>query len=112
MSAESSKKPRGKSFAKGQSGNPGGRPKRTQEEVDLIVACKGKTKDALDTITRLMMSADKDSVKLSAATYLIDRGWGKATQNINASVNAQIDVTSDAATRMAQEFLRSRAAVK
>ena len=106
-SAESSKKPRGKAFPKGVSGNPGGRPRRTEEEVELISACKEKTKEALDVITKLMTSSKQDTVKLGAATYIIDRGWGKATQIINANVNARIDVTPEDAIRMAKEFLQS-----
>lgn len=80
--AASSKKaaPRGKAFPKGKSGNPTGRPKRTEEEVSLIEACKAKTNDALTVIEALMRGADKDSVKLSAAQYIIDRGWGRPVQ--------------------------------
>jgi hypothetical protein len=33
----SKKQPRGKPFQKGKSGNPGGRPNRTPDEVQLIV---------------------------------------------------------------------------
>ncbi len=36
----SEKQQRGRHFRKGVSGNPGGRPKRTAEEVNLIAACK------------------------------------------------------------------------
>lgn len=64
-------------FRPGQSGNPGGRPKRTPEEFELIRACKGKTSEALDTILALMRSARKESVRLSAAIYLIERAYGK-----------------------------------
>ncbi len=67
-------------FKPGQSGNPGGRPKKTEEQIQLESACRAKTKDALDTILVLMRSADKDSVKLSAAQFVIERGWGKAVQ--------------------------------
>lgn len=67
-------------WKKGQTGNPGGRPKKTQEEIDLIQACRLRTADAMATICELMQRADKDSVRLGAATYIIDRGWGKAVQ--------------------------------
>jgi len=71
---------RGRPFAKGQSGNPGGRPKKTQEEVDLIAACKEKTADALNVIQDLMENSKNDRVRLAAAEYVLDRAWGKPTQ--------------------------------
>jgi hypothetical protein len=71
-------------FKPGTSGNPGGRPKRTPEEkaeqLALEAACREKTKEALKTVEQLMHKADKDSVRLAAAQFMIERGWGKAVQ--------------------------------
>ncbi len=67
-------------FRPGQSGNPGGRPKRTQQEYDLIAACAAKAPEAMKTIVSLMHSADRDSVRLSAAIYVIERRYGKPVQ--------------------------------
>lgn len=74
------KRSRGRAFPKGVSGNPNGRPKKTPEQLQLEAACREKTKDALDTVLVLMRSADRDSVKLAAAEFVIERGWGKAVQ--------------------------------
>ncbi len=76
------------SYAKGGSGNPSGRPKRTPEELDLIAACKEKTPSALVVIENLMTCASSDAVKLSAAISIIERGYGRATQVIAAQVTA------------------------
>jgi len=67
-------------FKPGKSGNPQGRPKKTPEQLELEAACRTKTKDALTVILALMKVADKDSVRLSAAEFIIERGWGKAVQ--------------------------------
>lgn len=64
-------------WRKGQSGNPGGRPKGYAEFLD---ACREHTPEALATILGLMAGAQAEAVKLNAAQYLIDRGWGKAPQ--------------------------------
>ncbi len=68
-------------FKPGQSGNPGGRPKRTQQEWDLMAACESMTPEALKTIVHLMHHADKDSVRLQAATFIIERRYGKSVEH-------------------------------
>jgi hypothetical protein len=74
--------PRGRPFAKGRSGNPGGRPKRTPEEAQLIEACREKTPDALAVIQELMDTSTNDRVRLAAAQFIIERGYGKAPERI------------------------------
>lgn len=72
-------------FLPGRSGNPGGRPKKTEEEFALVKACQNKSPTALAVIEKLMYDADKDSVRLSAATFIIERGFGKASERIEPS---------------------------
>ena len=81
-------------FKTGTSGNPGGRPKRTPEEkaeeLALEAACRAKTKEAVETILQLMRKADKDSVRLAAAEFIIERGWGKAVQpNVHGGLHGE-----------------------
>jgi hypothetical protein len=73
--------PVGRPFKKGQSGNPNGRPKVTQEEIDLIKACKSKSYAALEVIESLMYSARNDQVRLNAAIAILDRGYGKPRES-------------------------------
>jgi len=107
LAANSKKKPRGKAFAAGKSGNPAGRPKRTEEELDLIAACKSKTVDALERIERLMTTARSDSVQLSAATFIIERAYGKAVQPTDNKHTGTVAVlvNTDQAARIAKEVL-------
>lgn len=72
-------------FEKGKSGNPGGRAKRTQEEVDLIEACKKRTPAALEVICSIMENGENERNRLSAAQYVIDRAYGKAVQQTELS---------------------------
>lgn len=72
--------PEGKPFSKGSSGNPGGRPKRTEAELDLIRACKDKTPQALATLVRIMEHGEKERDQMTAAMTIIERAWGKPVQ--------------------------------
>jgi hypothetical protein len=81
----------GKPFQKGISGNPGGRPKKTQEEFDLIAACKAKTPDALGVVEKIMLTGETEKNRLSAAQIIIERAYGKPKQEVEASVSGQIE---------------------
>lgn len=67
-------------FKQGISGNPGGRPKRTPQEIDLIAACKDKTQEALDVLLSIMTSGENERNKITAAMAIIERGHGKPVQ--------------------------------
>lgn len=69
-------------FQKGKSGNPGGRAGKSEEQKTLEAMCREKTPQALATILEIMEDGDSHKVKLSAAQYVIDRGWGRAAQAV------------------------------
>lgn len=77
-------------FKKGKSGNPGGRPKKTKEDLDLIQLCKDKTPAALKAITEIMTGGGEKN-RLLAAQYIIDRAYGKAVQQVDAQLNGRLD---------------------
>jgi|SRR5580658_8213556 hypothetical protein len=71
-------------FTKGQSGNPGGRPKALREVEE---AAREYTTDALATLARICTdAAAPPAAQVSAANALLDRGWGKPKQAVEASV--------------------------
>jgi hypothetical protein len=62
-------------FKPGQSGNPGGRPKRS---VDLRRLARERTVDAIATLINVMRNPRAASAaRVSAAAALLDRGWGR-----------------------------------
>lgn len=69
-------------FKKGQSGNPTGRAKKTPEQIELEVQCRNLTPEALKTIVAIMSGGENERNKLSAAQYVLDRGWGKPSQEV------------------------------
>ena len=83
ITAESSQKlPRGKGkpFQPGQSGNPGGRKPKTDEERTLEAMCRDRTQDALGVLLQIMESGEQERNRITAAMAIIERGHGKAIQ--------------------------------
>lgn len=82
-------------FAPGQSGNPGGRPKRTEEELNLITACKEKSAEALVQIEELMKNGKQDSVRLQAAIHILDRAYGKSVDKSDVKLTGTVSMIYD-----------------
>jgi hypothetical protein len=61
-------------FEKGQSGNPGGRPKAYGEIRDLA---RQHTDLALQTLVEIATHGENESARVTAANAILDRGWGK-----------------------------------
>lgn len=75
----------GRPFPKGVSGNPSGRPKVLAEVRELA---RKYTEEAIDTLASIMRDKKQPAAaRGSAATELLNRGYGKPTQHIEANVN-------------------------
>ncbi len=87
-------------FSPGQSGNPGGRPKDVHRVAELA---REHTREAVETLVELMRSSN-DRVRVTASIALLDRGWGKAAQEV------RIDTSSDDADKdeIRAEIIRLR----
>lgn len=78
----------GKGFLPGRSGNPGGRPAGLREVQELA---RHRTAEAVETLTEVMTDpATPPAARVSAAVALLDRGWGKPVQAIEAEAGGPV----------------------
>ena len=95
----------GKPFKKGQSGNPGGRPKVIAEVKELARAHTG---EAIDTLVSIMSNPKAaPAARVSAANSLLDRGYGKPPQHITGEGGPSYVVRLPEPCKTAEEWLAS-----
>jgi hypothetical protein len=95
----------GKPFKRGQSGNPGGRPK-VLEEIKTLARANGEA--AFRKILALMDSED-ERVALAAAQEVLNRAYGKPQQHVEVEIKPKdIDEMSDAEIIEQLRVLRER----
>ena len=74
-------------FTKGQSGNPGGRPREIGEIKELARCHTSAAFEAL----RGIMSDEKapPSARVAAAEAILNRGWGRPSQIVSGDAEAE-----------------------
>lgn len=88
-----------KPWVKGQSGNPGGRPK------GIAKLAREHTDRALEVLAEALEDEDK-RVAVAAAKELLDRGWGKAV-TMSADVTNKLSEIDDDSLDAAIDAIRS-----
>jgi hypothetical protein len=86
-------------WAKGQSGNPGGRPK------GIAAKAREHTDRALEVLSGALGDEDP-RVRVTAAKELLDRGWGKPLA-MTADVTKKLDDFTDDDIDAGIAFLRA-----
>ena len=94
------------SFKPGQSGNPSGRPKIPGDVIELA---RVHTPDAIGRLASIVRDDDAPPAsQVAAAIALLERGWGKPVQPIDADVNlrASYVIRAPSAVESAEQWLR------
>lgn len=100
---------RGRPFSKGQSGNPGGRPRGFGA---LIREATDDGEELVRTVLAVLRSrrtAARD--RLRAAEFLADRGWGRPSQAIELEPSAPLTFSLDIDNRRLAAVARRSAEV-
>jgi hypothetical protein len=92
-------------FKKGQSGNPSGRsPTVMADGRTLTDVARDHTLKAVNCLVAMVEDEKAPhAAKVSAATALLDRGWGRPRQDLG------VDIKSDASVAKMLEEARRRA---
>ena len=92
-------------FEKGQSGNPGGRPKVVAEVRELA---REHTGEAIKTLVSIMTNTKSaPAARVSAANALLDRGYGRPARRITGDVAASYVARLPEPAKNAEEWIAS-----
>lgn len=101
--AENSKKTPGRPFQKGKSGNPGGRPKKTQEQKDALQMIRDLAPEAAAKLRDILNDErTRPADLLRAIEMIFDRAFGKETPN-QTEVSGVLQVICDIETELMNE---------
>ena len=77
-------------WKKGESGNPGGRPKELKGLQELA---REYSPRALQTLAHIAENGENEGARVAASVALLDRGWGKPLQQIAGADGGPLQIT-------------------
>jgi hypothetical protein len=89
-------------FKKGQSGNPGGRPKILADVRELA---RAHTVSAMNALVQIVEDeSGPAAARVAAANSLLDRGYGKPEAKIDASISRRVVIRGPEPCGSAEEW--------
>lgn len=79
-------------WVKGQSGNPGGLPKGTAEIAQLA---RAKSPEVIARLTKIALTSKNERAAIAAGEVLLERGFGKPIQPVDAGASLNDLLTLD-----------------
>lgn len=95
-------------FVKGQSGNPGGRPKSEKEVIELAREASPR---AIGRLIELVEAEDARTA-IAAANSVLDRAYGKPTQPLANDVDNPLVPEAPSVDALAQLSAEDRATIR
>lgn len=75
---------KGGQWAKGQSGNPVGRPRQDAQVRELA---RAHTEGSIETLVTIRDESKNDMARMRAAEALLNRGWGQPTTYVETTTS-------------------------
>jgi hypothetical protein len=82
-------------FKKEISGNPGGRPKKTETLLEIEALARQYAPQAMEALVKIATTGKSDSARVAASIAILDRAFGRPRQMLQAQseLNVQYFIT-------------------
>jgi hypothetical protein len=94
-------------FKPGTSGNPGGRPKKTETLLEVEALARKYAPQALDVLLKIATEGKSDSARVAAATAILDRAFGRPRQTLQAQNESNVQYFISDKPLTAEEWRQS-----
>jgi hypothetical protein len=71
-------------FKRGISGNPGGRPKKTEQVIEIEALARQYAPQAMEALIKIAANGKSDSARVAASIAILDRAFGRPRQTLEA----------------------------